>query len=203
MMMEGDFSAKVAIKTAIMSGPTVGVGAVSGARGEITIIDGALVVSYGKPGAHPVPTADTASLLATASCKAWQKVKIDRDVAPQDIEPFIAGAARAHGIDPSSSFPFEAHGAIAHFVMHINIAPTKGAHGMNEPMAITVVRKGVELPGDVAGLYVADDLMGIVTHFGEHAHSHWIAPDHRATAHLDRWGLKAGTTLLLPARTST
>jgi hypothetical protein len=69
---------------------------------------------------------------------------------------------------------------------------------MGRPMAITVERNGDEIPGRVAGLYVSSDLMGVVTHGGERTHSHWVGMDGSETAHLDRWGIKAGTRLMLP-----
>ena len=53
--------------------PSTGVGAVSGARGEITIADGRLIISYGKPDAHPAADKETAALLATGKVKAAHK----------------------------------------------------------------------------------------------------------------------------------
>jgi hypothetical protein len=82
--------------------------------------------------------------------------------------------------------------------MHVNAAPSGGPHGMGQPMAITVERQGDTIEGSVAGLYVSADLIGVATHGGERTHTHWVSPDGTATAHLERWGLKAGTVLLLP-----
>ena len=84
------------------------------------------------------------------------------------------------------------------YVMHVNAAPIDGPHGMGLPMAITVERKGDEIAGSVAGLFVSPALVGVVSHGGKRTHAHWIAADGRSTAHLDRWGIKAGTTLMLP-----
>jgi hypothetical protein len=84
------------------------------------------------------------------------------------------------------------------YVMHVNAEPTGGPHGMGLPMAITVERKGEQTDGQVAGLYVSADLMGVATHGGERAHAHWASSHGASTAHLDRWGLKAGATLMLP-----
>jgi hypothetical protein len=80
----------------------------------------------------------------------------------------------------------------------VNAAPIDGSHGMGLPMAITVERKGDQIAGSVAGLYVSPALVGVVTHGGERAHAHWVASDGRSTAHLDLWGIKAGTILMLP-----
>jgi len=50
LIMTGDFTAKVQLVTAMAKHPTIGVGALADARGEISIFDGRLVVSYGKGG---------------------------------------------------------------------------------------------------------------------------------------------------------
>ena len=199
LMMSGDFSAKVALADVMANHPTLGVGALAGALGEITIFDGKLIVSYGY-----APPADTSSasaaLLVTASVDGWQSVPVASDVAPEDIESFISVAAKNHGIDPTVSFPFEVRGNIGPYVMHVNAAPTNGEHGMGLPMAVTVADKGDRLDGLVAGLYASLDLMGIATHGGERTHAHWVSLDMAKTAHLDHWGLKTGAFLLLPKR---
>jgi hypothetical protein len=132
------------------------------------------------------------------SASEWQIVPVEGDVAPEDVESYIAIAAKAHGIDPDKSFPFEVRGSIGPYVMHVNAAPTGGPHGMGLPMAITVDSRGDRIDSLVAGLYVSPALMGVATHGGERTHAHWVSPDLASTAHLDRWGLKAGALLLLP-----
>jgi hypothetical protein len=195
IMMGGDFSPKVRLADVMAKHPTTGVGALADALGEITIYDGKLILSYGS-----APPADTtsAALLAIASDDGWQSVPVANDVAPEEVESFISIAAKTHGIDPTVSFPFEVRGNIGPYVMHVNAAPTKGEHGMGLPMAVTVQDKGDRLDGLVAGLYASLDLMGIATHGGERTHSHWVSLDMTKTAHLDRWGLRAGAFLLIP-----
>ncbi len=194
----GDFDAKVQLGAVTAKRPTVGVGAVAGALGEITIYEGKLIISYGEPGAHPDANSESAALLTIASPDGWQSVTVDRDVAPQEIESFLAAAARAHGIDAEKSFPFEIEGTLMSYFMHVNARPTGGPHGMGLPVAISVETRGDEIEGKVAGVYVSVDLVGIATHGGERTHAHWVSPDGKSTAHLDRWGLKAGAALLLP-----
>ena len=198
MMLDGNFTAKVTLAAAMAMHPTTGVGAIADARGEITIYDGRLIVSYGKAGGHEDAQAESAALLVMGSAGEWQRVTVERDVAPAEIEGYLAGIARAHGIDPEKSFPYQGQGVLAPFAMHVNAAPTGGPHGMGLPMAVTVERKGEEIEGRIAGLYVSADLVGVATHGGERTHTHWVSPDGTATAHLERWGLRAGTVLLLP-----
>ncbi|MFL6795928.1 MAG: hypothetical protein ACJ8F3_00790 [Xanthobacteraceae bacterium] len=198
MMLTGDFAAKVQLGAAMAKNPTIGVGALADARGEITICDGKLIISYGKSGAPPDASSESAALLAIASAGNWQNVLVERDVAPAEIESYLATAASAHGIDAEQSFPFEVRGVVASYRMHVNAAPTGGPHAMGLPMAIAVETQGDQIDGRVAGLYVSPNLVGIATHGGERTHSHWVSSDGGSTAHLDRWGLKAGALLLLP-----
>jgi hypothetical protein len=197
LMLQGDFSPKVALALVMSRLPSTGVGAVSGARGEITIFDGKLIISYGKPAA-PAPDREAAALLGSGKVREWQSIRVDSDVAPQAVEAFLAQSAKAHGLDPERSFPFQLRGTVAPYVMHVNAAPIDGPHGMGLPMAITVERKGDEIQGGIAGLYVSPALVGVVSHGGQRTHAHWVAPDSQSTAHLDLWGIKAGTILMLP-----
>jgi alpha-acetolactate decarboxylase len=198
LMQRGDFSARVVLAQVMSRLPSTGVGAVSDARGEFTIIDGKLIVSYGGPQAHRAANSETAALLATARVREWQAIRVASDVAATALESFLARAAREHGLDPDQSFPFQLHGTFGPYAMHVNAAPTGGPHGMGLPMAVSVKSRGDEIGGNVAGFYVSASLVGIVTHHGERTHAHWVAADRKSTAHLDHWGIKAGTTLLLP-----
>ena len=200
MILEGDFSPKVGLGEVMAGHPTTGMGTVADARGEITIYDGKLIVSYGKAGLQPAPDAERAALLAVGMTAAWQTVTVEHDIAPDDIDGFLAQTAAAHGLDPEGPFPFQVRGTLAPYVMHVNAAPTNGPHGMGQPIAVTAVSQGDAIAGMVAGLYAPRDLVGIVSHGGTRTHSHWVASDSSATAHLDRWGLKSGAVLMLPER---
>jgi alpha-acetolactate decarboxylase len=200
LMMTGDFSTTVRLDDAMARHPTTGVGALADARGEITIFDGKLIVTFGKTGTSSDANSESAALLAMGSVAEWQSVRVEQDVSPDEIESYIVIAAKAHGLDPEESFPFEVRGIVGPYSMHVNAAPTIGEHGMGLPMAITVQNQGDRIDGMVAGLYVSLDLMGVATHGGQRTHAHWVSVDSASTAHLDQWGLRAGAFLLLPKR---
>ena len=169
------------------------------ARGEITIHDGKLIVSYGKEAPHPAAEAEPAALLATSDRRRLADAKSGAGFLRTDeIEDFIAQAAGAHGINQEGPFPFQIRGTLASYVMHVNAEPTNGPHGMGQPIAVTMEIKGNSIAGMVSGIYASRDLVGIVSHGGTRTHSHWISPDGKSTAHLDSWGLKAGAELSLP-----
>jgi hypothetical protein len=112
IMMGGEFDAQVRLDTVMAKHPTVGVGALSEARGEITIYDGRLIVSYGKADTPADGPQESAALLAIASVGGWQSVPVEKDVPLREVESFLAVAAKTHGIDPEISFPFEVRGAL-------------------------------------------------------------------------------------------
>jgi hypothetical protein len=198
LILAGDFSRKVDLASAMAKHPTTGVGAVTDARGEVAIYDGTLIVSYGRDQSRPAAENESAALLATAAVTAWQTIAVPHDVASDEIETFLAHMAAAHSLDAEGPFPFQIRGTLLSYAMHINMEPTNGPHGMGQPIAITRDLKGDAIDGLVAGFYVSRELVGIVSHGGTRTHSHWVAPDLASTAHLDRWGLKAGAVLALP-----
>jgi hypothetical protein len=198
LVLSGDFAAKVKLEAAMAKHPTTGVGAVADARGEIAVYDGKLIVSYGRQAPHLPAEAEGAALLTVGTVSAWQTVEVDHDVAPDDVESFLSQTAAARGLDPQGPFPFQIRGTLKSFVMHVNAERTNGPHGMGQPIAVTVETKGDAIEGAAAGFYVSPDLVGIVTHGGTRAHTHWVALDGNANAHLDRWGLKSGAVLSLP-----
>jgi alpha-acetolactate decarboxylase len=198
LVLNGDFTPKVTLQAAMAKHPTTGVGAVAQARGEVTIYDGKLIVSYGREAPPAEAETESAALLSIATVPGWQAISVEQDIAATDIEGFLARMAAARGLKPDFSFPFQIRGTLVSYVMHVNAAPTNGPHGMGHPIAITAETKGDTVMGLIAGFYVSPDLIGVVSHGGTRTHSHWISPDQNSTAHLDSWGLKAGAVLMLP-----
>src|SRR6202142_2905507 len=202
MIIQRNYLPIVALKDAVDGRATDAVGAVSGLRGEISVIEGKLIVSYGVDcGAScSAVTAETATLLATASAQHWRAVTIDKDLDAKAAETFIRAQAKASGLDENKPFPFRINGAITDFVMHVNAAPNprfKG-HGSFDEMAVTGLAKGPRLAGSVVGFYAPPPLQGVITHMGDFFHSHYVDEQRTTTAHLDTFGIVAGSTLMLP-----
>lgn len=201
MITQRSYLAAVALKDAIDGRTTDAVGAVSGLRGEISMIEGKLIVSYGADcaAACPPATSETATLLATASAQHWRSIAIDKDLDAKAVESFIRAQAKASGLD-DKPFPFRINGTVTDFVMHVNAAPNprfKG-HGSFDEMAVTGLAKGPRLEGSVVGFHAPPPLQGVITHMGDYFHSHYVDAQRTTTAHLDSFGVAAGSTLLLP-----
>jgi acetolactate decarboxylase len=202
MIQQRSYLAAVALKDVTDGSATDAVGAVSGLRGEISMIEGKLIVSYGADcgAACPAAASETATLLAIASARTWRPVPIGKDIDAKAVENFIREQAKANGLDETKPFPFRINGAITNFVMHVNAAPNprfKG-HGSFDEMAVTGLAKGPRLAGYVVGFYAPPALQGVITHMGEYLHSHFVDEQRTATAHLDSFGIAAGSTLMLP-----
>lgn len=202
MTTQRNYLAVVALQDAVQGHATDAVGAVSGLRGEISMIEGRLIVSYGVDcgAACPSTASETATLLATASARHWRSVAIDKDFDAKAVESFIRAQAKANGLDEGKPFPFRINGAISNFVMHVNAAPNprfKG-HGSFDEMAVTGLAKGRRLAGSVVGFYAPPALQGVITHRGEYFHAHYVDEQRTTTAHLDSFGIAAGSTLMLP-----
>jgi acetolactate decarboxylase len=202
MITEQFYAPVVQLKDVIAGHVTDAVGAVSGLRGEISMIDGRLIVSYGVDCGTACPPAaiETATLLATAAARNWRAIPIDKDLDEKAMEAFIREQAKLGGLDGSKPFPFRINGAITNFVMHVNAAPNPRfrGHGSFDEMAITGLAKGARLAGYVVGFYAPPSLQGVITHGGDFFHSHYVDEQRTTTAHLDTFGIAAGSTLMLP-----
>jgi acetolactate decarboxylase len=203
MITERNYRPVIRLKEAFAAA-TDAVGAVSGLRGEISMIEGRPIVTYGADCAKACPSAvtETATLLATASVQNWRAVPIDKDLDAKAAETFVREQAKANGLDESKPFPFRVRGAITNFVMHVNAAPNPrfSGHGSFDEMAITGLAKGPRLAGYVVGFYAPPALQGVITHMGDFFHSHYVDEQRKTTAHLDTFGIAAGSTLFLPQR---
>jgi len=202
MITQRNYLPIVALKDAVDGHVTDALGAVSGLRGEISVIEGRLIVSYGTDCASACPSAETetATLLATGAVRNWRSIPIDKDLDAKATETFIREQAKAVGLDENNPFPFRINGAITNFVMHVNAAPNprfKG-HGSFDEMAVTGLAKGPRISGSVVGFYAPPSMQGIITHMGEFFHSHYVDEQKTTTAHLDSFGVAAGSTLMLP-----
>jgi hypothetical protein len=202
MITQRNYLAVVALKDAVDARATDAVGAVSGLRGEISMIEGRLIISYGAEcgAACPSAASETATLLATATARNWRPVPIDKDLDAKAVETFIREQAKAIGLDETKPFPFRINGAVTNFIMHVNAAPNprfKG-HGLFDEMAITGLAKGPHIVGSVVGFYAPPALQGVITHIGEFFHSHYVDEQRTMTAHLDTFGIAAGSALMLP-----
>lgn len=197
-----DFSAKVQLKSVMQGGATEAVGAAAGLRGEITAIDGKLLLTYGTPCmtcGHPGE--EHATLLVNAKVSAWRApVTLQADLAGPALDSWIMDQAKAAGLDVTKPFPVRLGGTLTNVKMHVIRAfnaSFKG-HGSGHAMADQEDIAAAKIDGEVVGFYAPPDAQGVITHPGEPFHYHWVDVGRTRTAHLDAFGMMKGAQLLLP-----
>jgi alpha-acetolactate decarboxylase len=201
MVRKRDFEPKAALSDVMLAGATDGVGALSGLRGEVTLVGGRLVVSCGSKATCATPDTEKATLLASARVTAWSPgVTLPRDMEGAELGEFIEARAREHGLSLGEPFPLRIVGPIAGAHVHVNAAPNPrfAGHGGSEPMAIKDEERAARLDGEVVGVRVPLSLRGVATHPNEAFHFHWVDAQRSRTGHLDGFKAMAGSILLLP-----
>lgn len=180
------------------------VGALSALRGEVTIIDGAVWLSYGSPdGSIKVEQArasdETATLLVFAQVPKWQRVKLAQDIPFDKLDATIERVAKEKGIDPSKPFPVRIQAELTELKWHSlkGVAPKPGGHTHAAHDQLVVTRTSAKAKGQLVGFFSTSH-HGVFTHMGENTHLHVVLPAERHTGHVDAVTLKAGATLLLP-----
>lgn len=201
-MMQKDNSPKIELGQAMSKGTNIAVGAVSDLRGEITVVDGKPVISYGKAcPSCPVPHAEKATLLATAKVVAWaDPVSLPETLSGQALDGFIITQAKKAGLNIDQPFPIRIKGKLVNVKMHVIASPNPKftGHGSNDPMAIQEDIRVAEIDGEVVAIYAPEPQQGIITHPGEPFHYHWVDTARTQTAHLDAFGMAKGAQLILP-----
>jgi hypothetical protein len=192
---------------------TYGVGAVAGLGGEITLLDGEVIVTRaddaGRPtstcipvggGGHgPVP----AAMLFVTHAAIWYPVIVEEDIGAEDLAATIRDLARRHRIATDEPFAFQVVGALTGIEYHV----MRGACPVRARLfgeALAPERRPFQasaetLLGELVGVY-GEGQGGRLTHHGEDLHMHVVfegAAGERHTAHVERAGVAAGSTIYL------
>jgi hypothetical protein len=202
MMHTQDFSAKVQLKSIMQVGTTEAVGATAGLTGEITAVDGRLLVSYGTPCpscSHPGEA--HATLLASARVTTWHPaVALPADLAGAALDAWLIEQAKMAGLDTGKPFPVRLKGTLIGVKMHVLRAanPSFNGHGSGHAMADQENIEADKIDGEVVGFYAPASVQGIITHPGEPFHYHWVDVARIKTAHLDAFGMGKGAQVIFP-----
>lgn len=175
---------------------SVGVGALAGLEGEVTILDGHALVSRLESDGITVRDArpgEQAALLVSARVKDWQELKLPDCEDYRALESCIRGSLIVNGFDPRSPTPVRIIGRAERLCVHV----IAGACPIADPDGPAPWR--FDGPADdvtLVGVYV-EDAAGRLTHHNHVSHLHAHAGP--VTGHLDEVELR-DAKLFLPAR---
>lgn len=207
VLREGKSEARIALDDPALGPDAVGVGAMAGLDGEVTILDGQIWVVRVRDagltvtGPRPAP-GDSAALLTLARVPSWSEAPLEttHPLEGDELEARIDRAAHARGVDTGKPFPFVIRAGVESLAMHVingfcPIATDPATIGA-EPWTLRVER-----PDDaiIVGFY-APDAAGVMTHHGTSLHAHALLTHHgrTITGHIEELRIGPGAMLKLP-----
>ena len=205
VLRDGQTQERVRLVPPVITANTYGVGAVTGLRGEITIIDGVTWVSQADSSGGLVCRSDVASensatFLATAEVTDWRVFVLEEKVSHDRLEDTIAAVGRSAGLDAKAGFPFVVEGTFSSIELHVidgrcPLAPG-GAETTSARDPIRIERYTAN--GTLVGFYI-EGRTGVLTHHGARTHVHLLIPGDPAIAgHVDAVGIQRGGRVRVP-----
>lgn len=194
-LREGRSEARVAL-AGLGDDGAIGVGALAGLRGEVTIVDGRVLVARASGTECRVADAEpgvAATLLVRAEVDGWQEHGLPDCATYEELEAAIARELARCGFDRRRPTPVRIRGRGRHVGYHViaGSCPIADPDGP-EPWRFAGTIDEVEL----VGIYVEGGA-GRWTHHDRKSHLHVVAPGR--TGHLDAIDL-VDAVLLLPAQ---
>lgn len=200
VLREGQSGGRVALTTLAIK-DAVGVGAMADLAGEVTVLDGRVLVAAGgdrdsegasAPRVRDAVDGDSASLLVLASVPAWEEVPVGDCASYGELETAIAEQLGKRGIDLANPTPVRVRGRAQHLALHViaGACPIANPSGPR-PWRFSGPVEEVQLVG-----FYAEGAAGRLTHHDRSSHLHAVADE--IMGHLDEVALE-GAVLLLPA----
>lgn len=179
---------------------SVGVGALAGLAGEVTIVDGSVLVATASPdvpGGCEVRGAsgdDRAALLVLADVPEWEEYELAACADYAALDGAIAQRLSDLGFASGEAVPVRVRGRASHLELHV----VAGACPVADPTGPPPWRHaGGPAEVELVGVF-AEGAAGRLTHHTHRSHLHAITAE--AMGHLDEVALDAGAVLSLPRR---
>lgn len=174
---------------------TIGVGALAGLNGEITIVDGEVLVATVRDGVATTRHAndtDQATLLVAEDVRTWHAYPIGSCASYDALEERVAKLVRERDMDPLTPIPIRIRGNVTRLQVHV----IAGACPIATPNGPSPWR--YDGPADnvkLVGFYV-EGAAGKWTHHTHQSHLHAVSD--QAMGHLDGVVI-ADAIVMLPA----
>lgn len=203
MMHEGKTDPVVTLRD-VQQPHSYALGALSGLRGEVTILSGSAWLGYPGDGdttrvEQVASSPETAALLVAAEVPKWRDVPVAADIAWSTIDKDVEALAKQAGVDVEQPFPVLIEGELFDLKWHVidgrRAAPGPSSHEQHMQMAA----KGgaTSTRGTLLGFF-SKQHQGIFTHHGENTHFHFVDVEQKLTGHVDAVSVKKGAVLKVP-----
>jgi acetolactate decarboxylase len=199
-VLAGDITGHVDLATLSTLPDLYGLGPLEGARGEVSIFEGAPSIARIVNDAV-VTTAswhEWACFLVWAQVPVWHERTLDAAMPALDaLEREAVALARAQRLDVSAPFPFRIAGLASHAVLHVldkrdGLPHTQERHEQAK-VRCELKDTGLELIG-----FHSTAHHGVFTPKDSNVHVHARTPDGRVSGHLEAIRLSAGVRIGVP-----
>lgn len=203
IMHEGQTGPAVRIGDVVPGPRAFGIGALSGLRGEVTVVDDAIWTSYarddGTLDVRPAGAEEEATLFVVANVARWQEATLDADVPDGQIDARIEALLRERGLDTEGAVPVQVRGGFRDLRWHVVDGKklTPGA-GHTDHVRASVSGALPAAEGVLVGFF-SKHHHGVFTHMGSNTHFHVVLPERPLMGHVDGVTLARGARILLPA----
>ncbi len=198
----GNTQSRISCEDAIAKPHAFAVGALTDLEGEITIVDGQIVIARTEDGvtatSSPATGSESATLLTIAYVDAWAKDTIPPDMV---FEEAVEAVAKRHGINTDEPFPFYVYATTKSFEIHVinGFCPVASPDlpSEDQPWRLHGKESGMLIVG-----FFAKNQEGVMTHHGSNIHMHGLdsSGKHMISGHLDSVEVLPGSTIFVPAQ---
>lgn len=199
VMRDGRSEGRVALAEVAGLRGSVGVGALAGLAGEVTVVDGELWIARAAEGSvvvaqEPLP-GEQAALLALSDNLHWVEHRTPRDLTLEEFGTWLAEL----GPTPAASWPFLAEGNLDALEAHVVAGACPHAHPEARDSFVLLAHPSLTVR--LAGFHAPSE-PGVLVHHGERLHVHFVEASAAPTlsGHLDGGTLRAGARVRVPAR---
>jgi len=202
---DGDFSSNARLNEHGNGQHSFGLGAISGLRGEITIVDGETWLSY-PDGSDAITVTNSsgpdeeAALLVTSEVAEWISFNVDTDISYEELTDVLTTILSDSYWPDGVAVPFTISGSIPSVDWHVidgSLLPDgQASHEDHENASVsgTIVDGSPTLVGFYSNIHA-----GVITHGGVRIHVHVVDETNRITGHVEDALIKAGSTINFPA----
>jgi alpha-acetolactate decarboxylase len=200
---EGKLDATVELDSLRGNPKLVGLGSLSGLRGEVAIVNGEVWVSY--PSGEGARTErlhdqnETAAFTATSEVQAWTSQELAIPVPYERIPEMVRRAAIAANYDRTRPFPIVIEGEFTDIEFNVvDGAALKSDKPTRADMLRTAEKVSLSrAQGTLVGFYSEPDSPDLI-HPGQRVHLHVVLPAVNQMGHLDSISIEPGARLRLP-----